>query len=456
MSRKLTEGPIGNHLVQLTLPMVWGLFALIGFNVADTYFVGQLGTAQLAAMSFTFPVVLTVGNLAFGIGIGASSVIARAIGEGDMRRVQRFTTNSLSLALTAVIIFVILGLLTLDPIFQALGADSDTLPYIRDYMRIWYLGMVFMVVPMVSNSVIRAAGNTLIPSLMMTFGATLNVLLDPLLISGHLGFPRLELQGAALATVIAQGTTLVASLMVLRFKENLLSTQLPNLKETLWCWRDILFVGLPAAAASMVTPISIGVITSFLASYGAAAVAGFGLASRVESLALIAVVALAGSMGPFVGQNWGAHQVGRVRQGLRQGFRFCLAWGVLMTIGLGLGARSLSTIFNPDPAVISVSAQYLVIVPISYGAAGLLQVASTAFNAMGKPTPSIVMTITHMVGCYIPLAYIGGRLAGPTGIFMAASIANLLVGLGAYWWTQKTCQKTSKIAASTDAEVLVP
>lgn len=93
MKRNLTAGPVAPHLVKLTLPMVWGLFALIAFNLVDTYFVGQLGTAQLAAMSFTFPVVMTLGNLAFGLGVGATSVIARAIGEGDMRRVQRFTTT---------------------------------------------------------------------------------------------------------------------------------------------------------------------------------------------------------------------------------------------------------------------------------------------------------------------------------------------------------------------------
>nr|WP_239112502.1 MATE family efflux transporter [Halomicronema sp. CCY15110] len=98
MQHKLTEGPVGPHLIKLTLPMMWGLLALITFNLVDTYFVGQLGTAQLAAMSFTFPVVLTLGNLAFGLGIGTTSVIARAIGQGDMRRVQRFTTNSLTLA----------------------------------------------------------------------------------------------------------------------------------------------------------------------------------------------------------------------------------------------------------------------------------------------------------------------------------------------------------------------
>ncbi|MGF1522444.1 MAG: MATE family efflux transporter [Leptolyngbyaceae cyanobacterium] len=441
MNRRLTEGPVGSQLIKLTLPMVWGVFAIIAFNLVDTYFVGQLGTAQLAAMSFTFPVVMTLGSLAMGLGIGASSVIARAIGEGDMRRVQRFTTNSLTLALTAVIVFVAVGLLTIDPLFEALGAGPEVMPFVRDYMQIWYFGMVFLVVPMVGNSAIRAAGNTLTPSIIMTLAAATNIVLDPLLITGALGFPRLELQGAAIATVISRALTLVAALLVLRFKENLLSMHLPDLEETLFCWRDILTVGLPAAASSMITPISIGVITSFLAVHGPAAVAGFGVASRLESFSLIAVMALSASMGPFVGQNWGAHQFGRVRLALRQSFLFCIGSGVAIALILGFSARALAALFNQDPEVIAIAAQYLWIVPISYGTAGIIQVANSAFNAMGKPIPSIVMTIARMFVLYIPLAYIGSRVAGPTGIFVAALVSNLAVGVGAYWWTRRTCDR---------------
>ncbi|MEM1242141.1 MAG: MATE family efflux transporter [Cyanobacteria bacterium P01_H01_bin.26] len=439
MNRNLTAGPVAKQLLKLTIPMVWGVFAIIAFNLVDTYFVGQLGTAQLAAMSFTFPVVMTFGSLAMGLGIGASSVIARAIGEGDMSRVRRFTTNSLTLALTAVILFVALGLLTIDPLFKALGAGPDTLPYVRDYMRIWYFGMVFLVVPMVGNSAIRAAGNTLTPSIIMTLSAGVNIVLDPLLITGALGFPRLEIQGAAIATVIARATTLVAALLVLRFKENLLSTKLPDLNETLWCWKDILTVGLPAAASSMITPISLGVITSFLAIHGPAAVAGFGIASRLESFALITIMALSASMGPFVGQNWGAKKINRVQLAMRQSFLFCIGWGLLMAVCLGLGGQFLSTLFNQDPNVIAIATQYLWFVPISYGAAGIIQVSSSAFNAMGKPVPSIVMTVARMFVLYIPLAYVGSRIAGPTGIFAAALVSNLAVGLGAYWWNRQTC-----------------
>jgi len=398
-------------------------------------------------MSFTFPVVMTLGSLAMGLGVGASSIIARAIGEGDMVRVQRFTTNSLTLALFAVGIFVTAGLLTIEPLFTALGAGPEVMPYVQQYMQIWYFGMVFLVVPMVGNSAIRAAGNTLTPSLIMAFASGANIILDGLLILGWGGFPALGLRGAALATVLSRAMTLVAALWVLRFKEDLLSTKLPDLEETLWCWKDILTVGLPAAASSMISPISIGVITSFMAVHGAAAVAGFGVASRVESLALIAVLALSASIGPFVGQNWGAKRYERVTKALNQSYLFCLGWGLLMAGVLGLAAPWLVSLFNDDPAVVQVAVRYLWLVPISYAGAGLVQVASAAFNALGRPLPTVVLTVLRMFVLYIPLAYFGSRWFGPVGIFVGAAIANILVGLAAYFYSRsQCCGKTAAIA----------
>ncbi len=371
MTQSLTEGAIGNRLIRLTLPMVWGIFALVAFNLADTYYVGQLGTDRLAAMSFTFPVVMTLGSLALGLGVGASSIIARAIGQGDRSRVQRFTTNSLTLGVVAVAVLASLGLFTIDPLFTALGAGSDVLPFVRQYMQVWYIGMVFLVIPMIGNSAIRASGDTLTPSLIMTFAAGFNIVLDPLLIFGLWGFPELGLTGAAWATVIARAMTLVASLLVLKFKEQMLSSHFPDLEETLWCWRDILYVGLPAAGSSMITPISIGIITSLLAVHGSVAVAGFGVASRVESFAMIVLMALSASIGPFVGQNWGAEKYGRVTQALQQSYLFCLGWGGLMAVLLAASTSRIVPLFNTDPEVIAIATTYLWIVPISYGTAGM-------------------------------------------------------------------------------------
>ncbi len=441
MPQPLTQGSVSSQLVRLTLPMVWGVFSVIAFNLVDTYFVGQLGTAQLAAMSFTFPVVMGLGSLAMGLGIGASAVIARAIGEGDHSRVQRFTTNSLTLSLVAVIFFVTIGLFTIDPLFTALGANAEVLPLVRSYMQIWYFGMVFLVVPMVGNSAIRAAGNTLTPSIIMTIAAGVNIALDPLLIFGLAGFPALGLQGAAIATVISRATTLVAALWVLGVQERMLSPKLPDLEETLWCWKDILYVGLPASATQMITPLSVGIVTSLLAGYGAATVAAFGIASRIESFAMITMMALAASIGPFVGQNWGAQQYTRVQQALRISVLFCLFWGVLMFVVLGPFGASLAALFNPDPDVIAIAARYLWIVPISYAGAGVIQVSSATFNALSRPMPTVIMTGMRMVVLYVPLAYVGSHWFGANGVFGAAAIANILVGLGAYLWNQRVCHR---------------
>lgn len=435
----LTEGKVSHHLIRLTIPMIWGVFAVIAFNLVDTFFVGQLGTKPLAAMSFTFPVVSALGSVALGLGVGASSVIARAIGEGDRDRVQRLTTDSLVLSLLIVGLFVAVGLLTVDPLFTLLGADDETLILVQQYMYIWYPAMIFLVIPMVGNSAIRAAGNTKIPSLIMTVAAAINIILDPILIFGWGSIPALGLQGAAIATAISRATTLAASLWFLHYREKMLCFHLPSFAVLLESWRSILFIGLPAAGTNLVTPISIGLITSLLARYGTETVAGFGIASRVESFALIVILALSATIGPFVGQNWGAKQPSRVRQALKLSFWFSLAWGAFLAAILAFSSSWIASLFDSNPDVIRVAVLYLILVPFSYTAWGVVIIATATFNALGKPLPSIAMTLARMLVLYVPLAYLGSALFGVVGIFAAAAIANCLVGLGAYLWTKKSC-----------------
>lgn len=439
MKQQLTEGRVSPLLIKLTLPMVWGVFAVIGFNIVDTYFVGQLGTKELAAMSFTFPVVMILGSLSMGLGTGAASIIARAIGEGDRYKVKRLTTDSLTLSLLIVGIFVILGLTTIDPVFTVLGAKAEIMPLIQEYMQTWYLGVIFLVVPMVGNNAIRAAGNTLIPSVIMTVAGVVNAVLDPMLIFGVGKIPAMGLQGAALATVIGRAMTLVASLLFLHYRQRMISWSFPSFNLLLRNWQSILYIGIPAAATNMITPISITFITSLVANYGIATVAGFGIASKVESFSVIVPMALSASFSPFVGQNWGAKKYDRVYLGLRLGFQFCLLWGAIVAIALGVGGSYIASIFDPNPEVIEIAAKYLLIVHISYGASGIILISSATFNALGKPLPSVMMTMTRMLFLYVPLAYLGSWLFGVDGIFAAACFANLAVGIGAYIWNRKTC-----------------
>ncbi|GAH14310.1 unnamed protein product, partial [marine sediment metagenome] len=146
---QLTDGPVGKILIRLTIPMVIGIVSMVAFNLVDTFFVSRLGTLELAAMSFTFPVVLVVHSLAMGLGIGTSAVLSRAIGEGYHHKVQRLATDGLILSVLIVATFVIAGMATIEPLFRMLGANEKIIPLIKEYMRIWYIGVPFVIIPMV-------------------------------------------------------------------------------------------------------------------------------------------------------------------------------------------------------------------------------------------------------------------------------------------------------------------
>ena len=248
---KLTEGSVGWLLVRLTLPMIMGILSMVVYNLVDTFFVSRLGKLQMAALTFTFPVVLFVGSVAHGLGVGTSSLVSRAIGANNLKRVRRLSTDSLVLSFSAVALFAAAGLLTINPLFRMLGADEKILPYIREYMTVWYPGMLFVVFPMVGNNIIRATGDTKTPGLVMLIGALINSVLDPLLIFGSDAVPvigpllgsigliikPLGIRGAATATLIGRSFTFTIALYILGHREKFLTFKNTSLKEILSSWR---------------------------------------------------------------------------------------------------------------------------------------------------------------------------------------------------------------------------
>ncbi len=415
-------------------PMVVGILAIIGFNLADTFFVGQIDENSLAAMTYTFPVVMFYGSLALGLGVGASSLVARAIGEGNQSKVKRLTTDSILLSVIIVSCFVLLGILTIEPLFKLLGANSRSLVLIDQYMRIWYFGMPFLVVPMVGNSLIRATGNTRFPAIIMMTAALVNLLLDPLLIFGYAGIPALGLEGAAIATVVSRMVTFFASLYFLYFKEKMMSLELPSLQSLIENWKEILKIGIPAATNNIIIPVSSGFITRFLSKEGDEVVAGFGVATRLESFSVIPLLAFSSVIGPFVGQNWGAGKYERVTQGIRFTYLFSFIWIAIVTIFfLGFG-ESIGYLFNKNAQVVLVTADYLNIVTWSLCFYGVLINGSASFNALGKPLPATTLTILRMIVVYIPLALLLQMYNDYPGVFWAASIANVIGGILCFIW----------------------
>ncbi len=147
---RLTEGSVRGHLFEMAVPMLWGILATMSYNIADTYFIGRLGTGQLAAISFTFPVVMLAINLSIGLSAGASSVVARRVGSGDWQAVQRLASGAVLLGVGVSLTLTMIGLLTMEPLFLWLGAEPELLPDIKSFMVIWYLGLGFMILSIVA------------------------------------------------------------------------------------------------------------------------------------------------------------------------------------------------------------------------------------------------------------------------------------------------------------------
>ena len=405
----------------------------------------MVGDEALAVYSFGFPILMIVTSVAIGLGAGTSSVVARAIGAENTARARRLVTDSLILSFIVIGAISIVGILTIDPLFRLLGVPEDMLPTMRIFMTILYGGVPFVVVGMVGMASMRSTGDTVLPSKLMIGGAILNVIIDPLLIFGLGPFPEMGLYGAATAGLTARFTIFVVTVYFLRYRLDMISFDIPEKEELLSSWRDILHVGIPAAGTNAIVPVGTALITAMIARYGPEAVAGFGVASRIESMVLVIYYAMSSIIGPFVGQNLAAGKGDRIQLALRHCAVFCVLSGLAIAALLALGSGFLPGLFSDNPAVTDVTRLFLWIAPIGYGAYGIVMVVNAAFNGLGNPMPGVVISVTRIVALYLPLAFLGKALYGIPGIFGAYAIANIGSGVLGYVWAKRNAHRLCKV-----------
>ena len=426
---KLVEGSVREALIRMTMPMIFGMLMMFTFNMVDTLFISFLGTEPLAAISFTFPVAFTVMSMAIGLSIGASAVVAKHLGRGDMERAKEAATVINYISLTMASLLVVLCWIFLDEIFQLLGAGDELLVLIRQFMVVWLPGSLLIVCMMTGNSILRASGNTRTPSILMAFAGFSNAVLDPILIFGLGPFPALGIQGAAWATVISWAMVFAYLYHLLIFKLEMVSRHLPSAEVMATSGREMLRIGIPAAGANMMTPLAAGVMTAIAAGFGNNAVAALGVGGRLEPIATLLVLAMSTSLPPLISQNYGAGHVDRVAEAYRLAIRFILVWQLLIFAILALAAPLIAEVFSDDPEVISTIRLFLWIMPLGYGMQGVIILTNSSLNALHQPMSALWLSIARFFIFYVPLAWLGSVYFGLWGFFSGAVAGNLIMGL---------------------------
>jgi putative MATE family efflux protein len=279
-----TEGAIRDHVAKLSSVMILGFLAMTVGQLIEIFYIGKVGKAELAAVTFMFPISMSLNALTRGIGIGAATLIAQSMGAGDREQTAMTVTHCYILVLIFTIAVALVGQFGASYLFILLGASDQVLVLATHYAKIWLIGFPMMGLAMVSNGLIRSFGNPTFPGFIMTIAPVVQVIVGPFLIFGWAGLPMLGLEGAAWAFVLGAIAQLLLAAYWYFLRERLFRLSsgrfLASFNKSAV---GILQVGIPAAASNMIQPLSMGVVTWLLAGFGTTVVAAFGVASRIES-----------------------------------------------------------------------------------------------------------------------------------------------------------------------------
>ena len=422
---RIIEHPIGPTLFKLTIPMLFALVAIMGLGVIDSFFIGKLGTEELAAIGFILPISFIVTSVALGLGMAISSLNSKLIGAEKMDQAARLITDGFFVTAFFTIVLGILLVWQLDNIFELNGADSTIMPYIKQYMHVWLIGMLPMMLTQVCSSTFRSLGDTGTSATIAITMTLTNLVLDPLLIFGIGPFPELKMQGAAWATVIAVAISCFIGVYKLGVKEKLLLPSLPDADTFRQNFSELLTIAVPAVLANVIVPFTGAVMIGIAAQFGADATAGFGVGARIEALSLMIVYALSSTLPMFIGQNLGANKPERVLQALKLTFKFVFILQFAIYLLLAVFAAPIAALFSDAEPVRETIIWFLRIIPVCHGMSGIIILINVSMNVLGHPRIALYINVLRLALFYFPLALLGAKLYAVKGMFIGIAVGHI-------------------------------
>jgi putative MATE family efflux protein len=461
----LTEGGIGKPLFVLALPIVVTNLFQTAYNLADTFWVGQFSTDALAAISFAFPMVFLLISLGMGLSVAGSVMVAQHIGAGDERDAEYAASQTVSFAVVASLVLGGVGYVLVDDLIRLYGASASVEPLATSYMQVISLGLLFMFGFLMFISLMRGAGDTVTPMVVMFFSVLINILLDPFLIFGFVdnplfgmlgadalqtrlyaatGYAGSGLRGAAIATVFSRALAFVAGLAIMYRGSRGVRIRLRDMRPDLEFGRRILAIGVPASVEGTGRAISVNLMLVIVGLFATPVVSAFGIGTRVLSVVFMPAIALARGVETMSGQNIGAGQPDRAAETAR--FAGIAAFVVLSLVGVVtfVFAEPIVSVFVAADAeaadrVVAVGGRFLRFVAPTFGFMGIMRAYNGSFRGAGKTMTAAVVSLGTLMVFRLPLAYGTARLSplAENGIWLAFAASNVLGAVVAYAWYQR-------------------
>ncbi|MCU0641762.1 MAG: MATE family efflux transporter [Candidatus Margulisbacteria bacterium] len=433
--RDLTSGSLPKAIWILAIPMMLGNMLQAAFNLVDMIWVGRLGPDALAAVSMSGSILMVLMFVMIGVGVGTTALVARSIGAKEKAKADHYAMQSLLLGLIGSAVFGLIGYFLSPLLLALLGADRAVAALGTGYMQIMFIGVVVMFFMFLISAVLQGAGDALTPMIILAISVLLNIVLDPLLIFG-IGFPKMGVNGAAWATVIAEGIGSLVALEVLLRGRSRVHVRLADFRVDWGAMGRILSIGLPASVQMSLRGLMGIALITIVARFGMAAVAAYGVVLRINMIAMMPGFALANAAGTLVGQNLGAKKPERAVASSWLALGYYLLITLLLGVLFFVFPEPLMLIFNDQAGVVTVGVELLryTAVGLPFLAVGL--VLGRAINGSGDSLPTAFFTLVALWFVQVPLAfYLAGRL-GLTGIWVAILIAQVVLALLNYGWFQ--------------------
>lgn len=423
---KMGSMNINRLILTMSAPIVISMMVQSLYNVVDSIFVAQISEEAITAVSMAFPFQQLMMSVGIGTAIGVNSFLARSLGAKEFSRVNKIANNGLLLAFLSFIAFFMIGLLLSDKLIAIQTDNQEIISHGPVYLRICLMGSLGIFTHLMFERLLQATGKTMYTMIAQISGALMNIILDPIMIFGWFGMPAMGLAGAALATVISQyvGALVVAYLCIRKEKD--IDIGFRYMKPDFKIIRDIYAVGIPSIIMISISSVTIFSMNQILAKFSITAVALLGIYFKLQSFIFMPVFGLNNGIIPIVAYNYGAGNKERMRETIFLGMRYAVTIMLIGTLIMMVFPDKLLGMFNASDQMMDIGRVAFRIICISFPFAAISIISIGVFQAIGKGTLSMIISIIRQLVVLVPLAYLFSLTGNLSMVWWSVIIAELV------------------------------